>query len=61
MRDEQDPIAMVRDRLIEKGLASEEGLKAIDKGVRAIINDAAQFSQDAPEPNPSELYTDILK
>jgi pyruvate dehydrogenase E1 component subunit alpha len=59
VRTEHDPIEQVRLRLIEKGWASEDELKAIDKEVRGIVNDAAEFAQHDPEPDVSELYTDI--
>ncbi|MDI7863255.1 pyruvate dehydrogenase (acetyl-transferring) E1 component subunit alpha [Rhizobiaceae bacterium n13] len=60
MRSEQDPIEQVRARLIEKGWATEDDLKAIDKEVRDIVADSADFAQSDPEPDVSELYTDIL-
>ena len=60
VREEHDPIEQVRVRLIEAGHASEESLKEIDKDVRAIVNEAAEFAQSDPEPDPSELYTDVL-
>jgi pyruvate dehydrogenase E1 component alpha subunit len=60
MRSEHDPIEQVRLRLIEKGWASEDELKAIDKDVRDIVADSADFAQADPEPDVSELYTDIL-
>lgn len=60
MRSEQDPIEQVRARLLEKGWASEDELKAIDKDVRDIVADSADFAQADPEPDVSELYTDIL-
>jgi pyruvate dehydrogenase E1 component alpha subunit len=60
MRTEHDPIEQVRSRLIEKGWASEDDLKAIDKDVRAKVAEAAEFAQNDPEPDASELYTDIL-
>jgi pyruvate dehydrogenase E1 component alpha subunit len=60
MRSEHDPIEQVKARLIEKGWASEDDLKAIDKDVRDIVADSADFAQSAPEPDASELYTDIL-
>ena len=60
MRSEQDPIEQVRARLLEKGWASEDELKAIDKEVRDIVADSADFAQANPEPDASELYTDIL-
>ena len=61
MRNEHDPIEQVKRRLIEKKWASEEELKKMDAEVRAIVNEAAEFATHDPEPDPSELYTDILK
>jgi pyruvate dehydrogenase E1 component alpha subunit len=60
MREEHDPIEQVRRRLLESWKMSEEELKAIDSRVREIVNEAAEFATHDPEPDPSELYTDIL-
>ncbi|MCO6185925.1 pyruvate dehydrogenase (acetyl-transferring) E1 component subunit alpha [Rhizobium sp. L1K21] len=60
MRSEHDPIEQVKARLIEQGWASEDELKAIDKDVRDVVADSAEFAQNDPEPDASELYTDIL-
>lgn len=60
MRSEHDPIEQVKSRLIEKGWSTEDDLKKIDKDVRDIVADAADFAQSDPEPDASELYTDIL-
>ncbi|MFN3226184.1 MAG: pyruvate dehydrogenase (acetyl-transferring) E1 component subunit alpha [Hyphomicrobiales bacterium] len=59
MRAEHDPIEQVKVRLLDKKWASEDDLKALDKDVRAIVTDAAEFAQSDPEPDLSELYTDI--
>ena len=59
MRAESDPVEQVRQRLIAKKWASEADLKAIDKDIRAIVGDAAEFAQSAAEPDASELYTDV--
>ena len=40
-------------------LVEEAELKAIDKEIRAIVQDSAQFAQDSPEPAEAELWTDI--
>lgn len=61
MRETHDPIEQVRKRLIEDGHASEDELKAVDKEVREIVNAAAEFATNDPEPDPSELWTDILR
>ena len=59
VREERDPIDRVRGWLIDGGLAQEDEIKAIDKEIREIVNDAADFAQTSAEPDPSELYTDI--
>jgi pyruvate dehydrogenase E1 component alpha subunit len=59
MRSEHDPIEQVKARLLEAKWASEDELKAIDKEVRDIVADAADFAQTDREPDPSELWTDI--
>ena len=60
VRHDQDPIEQVRERLLAAGM-SEQELKAIDAEVREIVNNAADFAQHDPEPDPSELYTDIYR
>ncbi len=61
MRHEHDPIEQVRARLLGTGWANENELKAIDKEIRAIVNEAAEFAQKDPEPDAAELYTDVLR
>ena len=60
IRQEQDPIERVKARLGEQHGVSEDDLKAIDKEVRGIVAEAAEFAQNDPEPDPEELWTDIL-
>ena len=60
MRSEHDPIEQVKARILEQGWATEEILKDLDKEVREIVADSADFAQSNPEPDASELYTDIL-
>jgi len=59
MREERDAIDRVRELLLTGGHASDDDLKAIDKEIKAIVNEAAEFSKDSPEPDLSELWTDI--
>jgi len=61
VREEHDPIEQVRARLIEAGRAGEDELKDLDKEIRARVAEAAEFAQNAPEPDASQLYTEILK
>ena len=59
MKDERDPIEQVRQMLLTGNHATEDDLKAIDKEIKDIVNEAAEFSKDSPEPDVSELWTDI--
>jgi pyruvate dehydrogenase E1 component alpha subunit len=59
VRTEHDPIEQVRQRAIQKKWAAEDELKKIDAKVREIVNEAAEFATNDPEPDASELYTDI--
>jgi pyruvate dehydrogenase E1 component alpha subunit len=58
-REHHDPIEGLKKILIACGKTEEE-LKAIDKAVRAQVAEAADFAESSPEPDPSELYTDVL-
>jgi pyruvate dehydrogenase E1 component alpha subunit len=59
VRTERDPIDRLRKLMIDEGTADEETFKTIDKDIRAVVNEAASFAQDSPEPDPEELYTDV--
>ena len=59
-RSERDPIDMAKARLLDEKWVTEDELKAIDKEIKAIVVDSAEFAQTSPEPDPSELYTDVL-
>ena len=59
-RNERDPIEHVRKRLLDGKTLDEGQLKGIDAEIRKIVNDAAEFSQHSPEPDPAELWTDVL-
>ncbi|MBK8083325.1 MAG: pyruvate dehydrogenase (acetyl-transferring) E1 component subunit alpha [Devosia sp.] len=59
MRAEHDPIEQVKARIIEKGYASEESLKQVETEIRAIVTEAADFATTDPEPDATELWTDV--
>ena len=61
MREEHDPIEQVKRRLVAGGLRSEDELKKIDNEVRTVVLDAAEFAQSDPEPDVSELWTDVYQ
>ncbi|MDV7145078.1 pyruvate dehydrogenase (acetyl-transferring) E1 component subunit alpha [Tropicimonas sp. TH_r6] len=59
MREERDPIEGVRQLLLTGKHATEEELKAVDKEIKDIVNESAEFSKQSPEPALEELWTDI--
>jgi pyruvate dehydrogenase E1 component alpha subunit len=59
VREHNDPISHAERGLEAMGV-KEEQLKAIDKEIKEIVVAAAKFAEDAPEPAPEELYTDVL-
>jgi pyruvate dehydrogenase E1 component alpha subunit len=59
-RKERDPIDGLKNYMLEKSLVDEAALKEIDREVKDIVNDAADFAQSSPEPDPAELWTDVL-
>ncbi len=61
VRTHHDPIDMARHRILEKKFANEDALKKIDSEVRDLINQAAEFATHDPEPDVSELYTNVYR
>jgi pyruvate dehydrogenase E1 component alpha subunit len=56
---EHDPIAILRDRLYEADLLTEDELDAMDAEVRELVQEAADFAEDSPLPDPAELYSHV--
>src|SRR5579872_1189807 len=59
VRKHRDPIDHVQELLISGKIADDAALKAIDAEVKKVVADAAEYARTAPEPDPSELYTDV--
>ncbi|PZQ59036.1 MAG: pyruvate dehydrogenase (acetyl-transferring) E1 component subunit alpha [Sphingomonas taxi] len=60
VRDKSDPIEHVKKLLTEGHGAKEEDFKAIEQRIRKQVAEAADFAESTPEPDPAELYTDVL-
>jgi pyruvate dehydrogenase E1 component alpha subunit len=60
IRAENDPIDNLRSRILSGKIADEAALKEIDREVKAVVTEAAEFAQKSLEPDASELYSDIL-
>ena len=59
IREERDPIENVRELILQGKHATDDDLKVIDREIKAIVNEAAEFARESPEPDVSELWTDI--
>ena len=59
VREKSDPIEYVKKLLGEQGV-DEAQLKPIEQEIRKQVNESADFAESTPEPEASELYTDVL-
>jgi pyruvate dehydrogenase E1 component alpha subunit len=59
MREKHDPIEAAKAELVSRGV-TEERIKEIDKRIRGVVTDAADFAENSPEPPLEELHTDVL-
>ena len=55
----RDPISVWSQRLIADSMMDEGSLRAMDKSVVEEVEDAYQFADQAPDPEPGELYTNV--
>jgi pyruvate dehydrogenase E1 component alpha subunit len=60
MRQEHDPIDRLREHILSNKVADEAKLKDFDREIKDIVSAATEFAQQSPEPDPSELWTDVL-
>ncbi len=61
IRTHHDPIDGLKGQILDADIATEEELKELDKEIKDIVKAAADFSLDSPEPDPAELWTDVLR
>jgi len=59
VREKSDPIDHLKKELEAAGV-SEDDLRKMEKDIRAIVTEAADFAEQSPEPEPEKLYTDVL-
>ena len=58
-RQKRDPIEALKVKLLKDGIATEDSLKDIENEIKLVVNEAAEFAKESPEPDVSELYTDV--
>ena len=59
IKAERDPIDNLRSYLISNNISTDSELKDIDKQIKDVILDAADFAISSDIPNDNELWTDI--
>ena len=59
-KENRDSINSFREYLTKNGIAGEAAFKKIEDEVKAVVNDAAEFAKESPEPDATELWTDVL-
>ena len=52
----RDPLKKLAAHLVEQNLASQDELKAIEKKIQAVVEEAVTFALESPEPDPKDLY-----
>ncbi|MGD0116102.1 MAG: pyruvate dehydrogenase (acetyl-transferring) E1 component subunit alpha [Dehalococcoidia bacterium] len=57
----RDPIVLFEQRLREWGLIDDDAIKRLQDEIEAAVNDAAQFAEESPSPDPSTLYDNVYK
>jgi pyruvate dehydrogenase E1 component alpha subunit len=55
----RDPITVLADRMRDIGLLDDDRMAELEADVAAEVADAVQFAEESPEPDPSQLYTDV--
>ncbi len=60
VRAQRDPIEQLRKRMIDEKVANDSAFKDLDREIKAIVAEAAEFAQNSPEPDASELFTNVL-
>ena len=56
----RDPITHLAQRLKEEGVIDQAALDAMDAEIHAEIEAAVKFADESPDPDPGELYNDVL-
>lgn len=55
-KKEEDPILIVRNRILEKKWATEQELEQLDEKAKNIVEECAEFAENSPFPEPNQIY-----
>lgn len=59
-KESNDPIKNFVALLLKEGMCQQSDFDTVDEHVKTIVQESATFAQTSPEPDPAELYTDVL-
>jgi pyruvate dehydrogenase E1 component alpha subunit len=59
-KQNNDPINFFMNVMRAHEGITEDDLKDIEKRVKEVVAEAVLFAQESPEPNPEELWTEVL-
>jgi pyruvate dehydrogenase E1 component alpha subunit len=57
----RDPLAILKETILSKGLGVEADFKQLEKEVGEVVAAAVTFADESPFPNPSALHTDVMR
>ena len=60
VKTNHDPIVNFKAYILSTGMVDEAALTAVDKRIKEVVKEAAEFAQTSPEPEEHELYTDVI-
>lgn len=60
VRSHRDPIDRMKSYLMDEMNISEDELKSLDREIRKVVQDSADYALESPEPDSASLYTDVL-
>jgi pyruvate dehydrogenase E1 component alpha subunit len=56
---QEDPIVLLKAKMVEAGLLDEEKYKDMDKRAREVANEAVEFAESSEQPATETLYEDV--
>ena len=56
-----DPILSFKSHILDKKIANEDEIKAIDKEIKGQIEEIVKFAKESPEPDESEIFDNIYQ
>ncbi|MGA0276097.1 MAG: pyruvate dehydrogenase (acetyl-transferring) E1 component subunit alpha [Dehalococcoidia bacterium] len=58
--EQRDPINLYAEKLIQMGMANDADIQKIRAEVDAVVAESVEFAENSPNPDESELFTDVL-